>query len=161
MKVFSLGWWWWGEEWWYKGGILSAGMVGTSMETNQLGLFSWWWWEKSGYCINISVPWQQNGEKGINLVGVEGVLSCTEWCVKILVLWLWIEHRTFRSSVWRSPNWAIKACIAIVAHSWHIAIHRWCTLEYKMFILFSQRDVVCCVTFLVYDAFWMNNMIFF
>ena len=23
--------------------------------------------------------------------------------------WLWIEHRTFRSSVWRSPNWAIKA----------------------------------------------------
>ncbi len=25
------------------------------------------------------------------------------------MLWLWIEHRTFRSSVWRSPNWAIKA----------------------------------------------------
>ena len=22
---------------------------------------------------------------------------------------LWIEHRTFRSSVWRSPNWATKA----------------------------------------------------
>ena len=25
------------------------------------------------------------------------------------MLQLWIEHRTFRSSVWRSPNWAIEA----------------------------------------------------
>ena len=23
--------------------------------------------------------------------------------------WAWIEHATFRSSVWRSPNWAIPA----------------------------------------------------
>ena len=27
---------------------------------------------------------------------------------------MWIEHRTFRSSVWRSPNWAIAAsCVRI------------------------------------------------
>lgn len=25
--------------------------------------------------------------------------------------WVWIEHATFRSSVWRSPNWAIPAFV--------------------------------------------------
>jgi hypothetical protein len=29
---------------------------------------------------------------------------------------LWIEHRTFRSSVWRSPNWAIAGRDVITCH---------------------------------------------
>ena len=30
------------------------------------------------------------------------------------MLWPWIEHGTVRSSVWRSPNWAIKALHGIL-----------------------------------------------
>ena len=40
--------------------------------------------------------------------------------------WLWIEHRAFRSSVWRSPNWAIKAYHS--ANRLWIAIF-WCSAQ--------------------------------
>ena len=38
------------------------------------------------------------------------------------MLWQWIKHRTFRSSVWRSPNWAIKA--AAVHIHWNFSNER-------------------------------------
>ena len=41
----------------------------------------------------------------------------------ISLLWPWIEHGTFRSSVWRSPNWAIKAPYTKF-WQWRIVVHR-------------------------------------
>ena len=32
-----------------------------------------------------------------------------------IMRWAWIEHATFRSSVWRSPNWAIPAYMIFFA----------------------------------------------
>ena len=37
--------------------------------------------------------------------------------------WLWIEHRASRSSVLRSPNWAIKACLRLWPYLYLFNLH--------------------------------------
>ncbi len=83
-------------------------------------------WLKTFYCSPLQIPpylcTSQPQRKlrfkfCLHLLGKK----CTEHWTLILhllmkspqkgkrMLCLWIEHRTFRSSVWRSPNWANKA----------------------------------------------------
>ena len=46
--------------------------------------------------------------------------------------WAWIEHATFRSSVWRSPNWAIPAMM----------LKRFCKILPSVFV-YSARPSPC------------------
>jgi hypothetical protein len=52
-------------------------------------------------------------DSDLNCANKQKTEKDSELC-KQKLRWAWIEHATFRSSVWRSPNWAIPALIYVV-----------------------------------------------
>ena len=73
--------------------------------THQSQLCIWWVWNtQRNWCIicKYLANWNINKTN-----------AAKQKINKKRMRWTWIEHVTFRSSVWRSPNWAIPADLSI------------------------------------------------